>query len=78
MSNSSLVDYVRISPNSTNPRKNPICGNHYRRKVTRSRIVWICATYNTQGKAKCPSKAIPENKLQLMASDFTFDDQITI
>ena len=24
MSNSSLVDYVRISPNSTNPRKNPI------------------------------------------------------
>lgn len=51
-----------------------ICGNHYRRKVTRSRIVWICATYNAQGKAKCPSKAIPENKLQLMASDLAFEE----
>ena len=51
-----------------------ICGKHYRRKVTQSRIVWICATYNSQGKVKCPSKAIPENKLQLMSSALAFEE----
>lgn len=40
-----------------------ICGKHYRRKVTATGPVWICATYNTYGKAKCPSKAIPEQTL---------------
>lgn len=51
-----------------------ICGKHYRRKVTASRVVWICATYNSQGKAKCASKAIPEETLMLLASDFPFTD----
>ncbi len=40
-----------------------ICGMHYRRKVTATGPVWICSTYNTYGKEKCPSKAIPEETL---------------
>ncbi|MBQ8541799.1 MAG: recombinase family protein [Clostridia bacterium] len=36
------------------------CGKHYRRKVTKYNTVWICSTYNTQGKSACPSKQIPE------------------
>ena len=40
-----------------------ICGKHYRRKVTATGPVWICATYNTLGKATCASKQIPEETL---------------
>ena len=40
-----------------------ICGKHYRRKVTAAGPVWICATYNTLGKAACASKQIPEETL---------------
>ena len=29
--------------------------------------MWICATYNTLGKAYCPSKQIPEVKLYIAA-----------
>ena len=39
------------------------CGKHYRRKVTKTGPVWICTTFNTMGKAYCPSKQIPENTL---------------
>ncbi len=39
------------------------CGKHYRRKVTKYNAVWICSTYNTQGKSACPSKQIPEDIL---------------
>ena len=39
------------------------CGKNYRRKVTATGPVWICPTYNSVGKAACPSKAIPEGKL---------------
>ena len=39
------------------------CGKHYRRKVTKTGPVWICSTFNTMGKAYCPSKQIPENTL---------------
>ena len=46
-----------------------ICGKHYRRKVTATGPVWICATYNTYGKSKCPSKAIPEATLQATAAE---------
>lgn len=41
-----------------------LCGKHYRRKTTTG-PVWICSTYNSYGKAHCPSKAIPEEKLML-------------
>ena len=27
------------------------CGKHYRRKRTAARVVWICSTFNTMGKA---------------------------
>lgn len=45
------------------------CGKHYRRKVTAAGPTWICPTYNTQGKAACPSKRIPESTLILMAEE---------
>lgn len=39
------------------------CGKHYRRKITKTGPVWICATFNTWGKSACPSKQIPESTL---------------
>lgn len=39
------------------------CGKSYRRKINPKRVTWICLTYNTFGKAKCPSKQIPEETL---------------
>ncbi len=40
------------------------CGKNYRRKTTITGVVWICATYNNQGKKFCPtSKQIPEDTL---------------
>ena len=45
------------------------CGKHYRRKIKETGPVWICPTYNTQGKAACPSKAIPENILMATTAE---------
>ena len=45
------------------------CGKHYRRKVKETGPVWICTTYNTYGKAACPSKAIPESILEAIADE---------
>ena len=45
------------------------CGKHYRRKVKENGPVWICTTYNTYGKAACPSKAIPESILEAIADE---------
>lgn len=45
------------------------CGKHYRRKVTKARPVWICPTFNTFGKAACPSKQIPEETLCQVAAE---------
>lgn len=42
------------------------CGAHYRRKVTHTGPVWICATYNKVGRKGCHSKAIPETVLQTL------------
>ena len=50
------------------------CGKHYRRKTTAGGIVWICTTFNTQGKAACPSKQIPEEKLYEMTADIDLGD----
>lgn len=44
------------------------CGKHYRRKTTATGPVWICSTYNSYGKAYCPSKVIPEEKLMQAAA----------
>lgn len=53
------------------------CGKHYRRKVTATGPVWICSTYNTHGKAACPSKAIPESTLMEIAAEVSATGEIT-
>ncbi len=53
------------------------CGKHYRRKVTPTGAVWICSTYNTYGKSKCPSKAIPETTLTALVDEIGGIDKIT-
>lgn len=58
------------------------CGKHYRRKVTKTGPVWICSTFNTMGKAYCPSKQIPENTLisvteEALGSTNALADKIT-
>ena len=50
------------------------CGARYSRKVTHGGPVWICTTYNTQGKAACPSKAVPERVLDSLTADISLDD----
>ena len=51
------------------------CGKHYRRKVTATGPVWICSTYNYQGKVACPlSKQIPEPTLTAMTADLDIGD----
>lgn len=54
-----------------------ICGKHYRRKTTATGPVWICSTYNTYGKSKCPSKAIPEQTLLPVAATVADVGEIT-
>ena len=39
------------------------CGRKYKRKTAKSGHVWICPTFNSAGKAVCPSKQIPEETL---------------
>ena len=53
------------------------CGKHYRRKVTPTGAVWICSTYNTYGKSKCSSKAIPEATLTALCTEIGGVDKIT-
>jgi len=50
------------------------CGKHYRRKITATGPVWICSTYNYQGRAACPSKQIPEPTLTAMTADLDIGD----
>lgn len=45
------------------------CGKNYRRKVTATQPVWICATYNTRGKKYCDSKQIPESTLSAITAE---------
>lgn len=47
------------------------CGKNYRRKTTTTKIVWICATYNTRGKKYCASKQIPETTLDALVAEVT-------
>lgn len=53
------------------------CGKHYRRKVTATGPVWICSTYNTHGKAACPSKAVPESTLMEIAATVSATGEVT-
>lgn len=45
------------------------CGRPYRRKTTAKGFSWICPTYNSEGKAACPSKMIPEDTLTALTAD---------
>ncbi|MCR4719799.1 MAG: recombinase family protein [Firmicutes bacterium] len=48
-----------------------LCGKGYKRKKRATGFTWICNTYNTYGKAQCPSKQIPENTLESLIVDVT-------
>jgi len=61
------------------------CGRHYRRKHTAAgtkyeKLVWICGTFNSMGKAYCDSQQIPEAILQAKAAEILglaeFDETI--
>jgi DNA invertase Pin-like site-specific DNA recombinase len=67
---------ARHQPNPKPPATYPLtsmvkcglCGAGYRRKHAAAgskyeKIVWICDTFNTRGKAVCPSQQIPEDIL---------------
>ena len=45
------------------------CGRPYRRKTTAKGFSWICPTYNSEGRAACPSKMIPEDTLTALTAD---------
>ncbi len=73
--------YAPTKPRQTSPFTGlitcAICGKHYRRKTTATGPVWICSTYNSYGKAYCPSKAIPEDKLVQTAAQVGSTGEIT-
>ena len=39
------------------------CGKNFGRKVRATQVVWICSTYNYQGKAACDAKQIPDTTI---------------
>ena len=45
------------------------CGKKFRRKVTATRVVWICSTFDKLGKKECASKQIPDETLCLTAAE---------
>lgn len=45
------------------------CGKHYQRKKTATGYVWICSTFNREGKSACPSRQIPEKVLEQLTAD---------
>ncbi|MCR5090664.1 MAG: recombinase family protein [Oscillospiraceae bacterium] len=54
------------------------CGARYCRKITHGGPVWICTTFNTQGKAACPSKQIPESVLDDLTTEISLTDLTAI
>ena len=56
------------------------CGKNFRRKVTATRVVWICSTFNKYGKKECPAKQIPDETLCATVADVLgtpyFDENI--
>lgn len=39
------------------------CGARYKHKMNSGKAIWLCNTFNSLGKAECPSKQIPEDAL---------------
>ena len=57
-----------------------LCGKNYARKYSAGRPVWICRTYNHNGKNACPAKIISEEKLieaccEVLKTDI-FDEEV--
>jgi hypothetical protein len=75
----------RVARHQPNPQPPPvyplaglvkcgICGAPYRHKIAGSapkykKPVWICETYNTLGKARCPSQQIPDRIMQVKLAE---------
>ena len=53
------------------------CGKHYRRKVVKSGVVWICETFDHVGKFACASKQIPEETLKVISARAMEMDEFT-
>lgn len=49
------------------------CGKHFRRKLVRGKPIWICPTFNYEGKAACPAKQIPEEILEEITADMDME-----
>ncbi|MBQ7960173.1 MAG: recombinase family protein [Clostridia bacterium] len=45
------------------------CGKNFRRKVTATRVVWICSTFDRLGKKVCASKQIPDETLCAVSAE---------
>ena len=45
------------------------CRKHYQRKKTAVGYVWICSTFNREGKSACPSRQIPEITLEKLSAE---------
>ena len=54
-----------------------ICGKNYRHKTTATGCVWVCATYNYEGKAACASKMITDEQLTNAAKEVLEVDEVT-
>lgn len=78
--NQASIDWANIAnlnANPQTPKSYPFsgmmvceqCGRHYRRKTITSGIVWICETFNTQGKRFCASKQVPEETLKKVTAE---------
>ena len=48
-------------------------GRKYKRKKTHAGPVWICPTFNSAGKAVCPSKQIPDETLRELTAGVDLD-----
>lgn len=72
---------ARYQPNPKTPATYPFsgmitcekCGARFRRKTANAggkyeKPVWICATFNSKGKARCASRQIPEGILEEVAA----------
>jgi DNA invertase Pin-like site-specific DNA recombinase len=46
-----------------------LCGCNYKRKITPYRVVWVCPTFNTVGKAYCASQQVPESVLDSLIAE---------
>ena len=76
-------EYPRKSYDFTGKIFCGVCGSRYRRKLNAcgtkyERPVWICTTYNRNGKAACASKQVPEDILIELTRDYEFEKIVVL